>query len=288
MMAPLDAYVEHELARAVDEPVLAMARHILSLCRNVQSIFVYGSTLRGVAYSETLIDYYVTVSKTEDYAIGFFSKAFASVAPPNVYFAELEFGGQTLRAKYAVVPVGDLWHRVRPSHTNPYFWVRFCQPMRLVYVASESARQQANQVVIDACQTAYGYACGLLNSGSAEQKWTALFSETYFTELRPEHPDRASQIVSNQRTHFQSIAASLPKADPLRTNWGHERLRGKALTVLRLIKAATTFASGVDYVAWKIERHTGQKIPLTPWQRRHPILAGLLLLPSLLKKGVIR
>ncbi len=65
-------------------------------------------------------------------------------------------------------------------------------------------------------------------------------------------------------------------------------LTGKGWSVLRLIKAAFTFQGGADYIAWKIERHSGEKIILTDWQRRHPIIAGLLLLPALLRKGAIR
>jgi hypothetical protein len=49
-----------------------------------------------------------------------------------------------------------------------------------------------------------------------------------------------------------------------------------------------TFAGGADYIAWKINRHAGAKIALTPWQRRHPLLAGISLLPRLLRSGAIR
>ena len=54
------------------------------------------------------------------------------------------------------------------------------------------------------------------------------------------------------------------------------------------MKAAFTFTGGIDYVAWKIERHSGQKVELSDWQKRHPIIAGLLLLPKLLKSGAVR
>ena len=45
---------------------------------------------------------------------------------------------------------------------------------------------------------------------------------------------------------------------------------------------------GADYIVWKIERHSGEKIVLSPWQRRHPLLAAPLLLPRLLRRGAIR
>lgn len=287
-MDQLQAYVERALAQPVDPTVASMAEYIRDKCRNVQAIYTYGSTLRGVPPSETLIDYYVTVSKTEDYAVGPFARLWARMAPPNVYYAEHLLDGVTIRAKYAVIPAGELWHRVRPSHANPYFWVRFCQPMRLVYAASDTARQQANSIVCDAMTTAFRHATGLVANGSAKQKWTALFIETYGTEFRPEKTSRASEIVTNQIEHFDSIDRCLPAVEPFQANWRWQRIRGKALTILRLMKATTTFAAGADYVVWKIERHSGQRITLTPWQRKHPLAAGLLLLPRLLTKGTIR
>ena len=70
--------------------------------------------------------------------------------------------------------------------------------------------------------------------------------------------------------------------------WNRAVAQGKALSVLRLIKAAFTFSGGADYIAFKIERHTGERIALSGWQRRHPLIAGLLLLPRLLRKGIVR
>ena len=73
-----------------------------------------------------------------------------------------------------------------------------------------------------------------------------------------------------------------------RSEWKARRLRGKALSVLRLIKAAFTFQGGADYLAWKIERHSGVAVKLSAWQRRHPILASVWLMPKLYLKGAFR
>ena len=70
--------------------------------------------------------------------------------------------------------------------------------------------------------------------------------------------------------------------------WARRRLEGKALSVLRLAKASATYAGGAEYIAWKINRHAGTDIELKPWQRRHPLLAAISLLPRLLKSGAIR
>jgi hypothetical protein len=58
--------------------------------------------------------------------------------------------------------------------------------------------------------------------------------------------------------------------------------------VLRLAKAAFTFSGGIDYLAWKINRHAGADIVITPWQRRHPLLAAVTLVPRLLRQGAVK
>jgi hypothetical protein len=46
------------------------------------------------------------------------------------------------------------------------------------------------------------------------------------------------------------------------------------LNVARLMKAAFTFQGASRYAAWKIERHTGVPVEVTPWRERHPILSA--------------
>jgi hypothetical protein len=60
------------------------------------------------------------------------------------------------------------------------------------------------------------------------------------------------------------------------------------LSVARLAKASLTYAGGIDYLAWKINRHAGTKIEIKPWQRRWPLVAALTLVPRLIRGGAIR
>lgn len=70
--------------------------------------------------------------------------------------------------------------------------------------------------------------------------------------------------------------------------WRLRRWQGRILSLLRLGKAVFTFANGVEYAVWKIERHTGVRVEITPMLRRHPILLGLVALRQLLRRGVLR
>jgi len=70
--------------------------------------------------------------------------------------------------------------------------------------------------------------------------------------------------------------------------WFLRRANGKFVSFSRLVKGAFTFDGGIDYLAWKISRHSGVEITPTPWQRRHPILAGLMLFIQLRRRGAFR
>jgi hypothetical protein len=120
--------------------------------------------------------------------------------------------------------------------------------------------------------------------------WRRAFTLTYSAELRAERPGRNASVVDADRdryVRFTGPAAAEIEGQP-RASWRWRRIEGKALSVLRLAKATATFSGGPDYIAWKINRHAGTTIALKPWQRRHPLLAAVSLLPRLLRSGAIR
>jgi hypothetical protein len=55
-----------------------------------------------------------------------------------------------------------------------------------------------------------------------------------------------------------------------------------------LSKATLTFHDYLNYAAWKIERHSGIRVEITPMLRRHPILWGFKVMWQLLRRGVLR
>ena len=150
---------------------------------------------------------------------------------------------------------------------------------------------------------------------SCRDLWVAVFGETYRTELRAEPPERAAELYEANRQFFDRAgtavleALHVPSAEPepssepsmprlwrapagngqdFRVRWPLRRVQGKVLSILRLVKAAFTFQDGAQYLLWKIERHSGVSVPLTPWQRRHPVLASTVLFWRLYRKGAFR
>jgi hypothetical protein len=288
-MTPLEQLAARTLAQPVLPAVAAMADHLRSRHDGVAAVLAYGSCLRGAAPSETLIDLYVLVDRDEDVSRSWIARAACRLVPPNVYYAQHAWDGEVLRCKYAVMTLAAFARRMERDVANPYFWARFSQPAALVHAASDVARQAATASIATAIETMYVAALSSVPKlADPLGIWQRGYAETYRTELRPESADRASEIVVANAGFYLEATSLLAHAAPLDIDWRNTRRMGKLLSLLRLAKAALTFEGGADYAAWKIERHTGQKIAVTAWQRRHPLLAGLAMLPSLWRSRALR
>jgi len=249
-------------------------------------VLFYGSCLRQSELDGLMLDFYLVVS---DYRATYGKTWMATanrLVPPNVFY--FEHAG--LVAKYAVLSEAD-FHRLNgPETSNVSVWARFAQPSRLVWAADARARDAAIDAISRAAPTLLG-AAGRVDGETSLDWWRRAFALTYSAELRAERKERGQSVVDADRERYErfgSAAIAVIPASASAGGWGWRRLEGKSLSVLRLAKASFTFAGGADYIAWKINRHAGTRIELKPWQRRHPLLAGLSLLPRLIRSGAIR
>ncbi len=288
----LDSIVARTLATAAPAPVATIGEDILRRHpRGVSGLLAYGSCLRGVETSESLADFFLLVSDYGSFHESRLSAMMNRLLPPNVYYHEMERAAVRLRAKYAVVSLDQFRARVSRGTANPYFWARFAQPCALLYAADERAEREIRLAIADAIETALWHAAPLAGENARpEERWAALLCHTYATELRSESGNRAAQIIGQDPEYYVAVTGAAGKAADAAppTGWFMRRLAGKGLSLLRLIKAAFTFQGGIDYLAWKIARHSGVAFTPTPWQRRHPILASIWLLPKLYFKGGVR
>ena len=284
-MTPLEKFCEKSLAREVPDELHTMANYLRQRHVGAVAILAYGSCLRGVAVSDTLMDFYVLTDKLGDVSSNMLSWIGCALVPPNVYYAEVN---GNLRAKYAVLPLSLFAKWTTRQTGNPYFWARFSQPSALIYVRDEKTRSDMLTAIANALQTSFANARALTSSQDALAIWTAGFKATYATEFRSETADRAAQIVAVYPEYYGQAAMLLAEEKPINANQLLRRLAGKLWSALRLAKAAFTFQGGADYIVWKIERHSGKKIVLTDWQKRHPIIAGVMLLGTLLRNGAVR
>lgn len=292
------ALVSDELAKPVDPRVTALARSVAARHPGALAVLFYGSCLRETRLDGLMLDFYLIV---ENYRAAYRERwaARANAAlPPNVY--PFEEGG--LIAKYAVLSADDLARETGEAARDASTFARFAQPARLVWANDAAARVNVVQSVAQAAPTLLRLAAPLvLKSGAGLEAWREAFRRTFAAELRAERGGRPEAIVDADPQRYARFAAVIRADDPaafapadkkrrtaLERRWAQLRRRGKRRQVLKLAKASLTFAGGIDYLAWKINRHAGAGIVISEWQRRHPLLAAVGLVPRLLRRGAIR
>lgn len=281
------AMVRAELAQDVDPRVTQMATALArQYAGSARAVLFYGSCLRETRLDGLMLDFYLIVS---DYGDAF-DKGWMALAnrliPPNVF----PFQHDGLMAKYAVLSEAD-FHRLNgPETRNVSVWARFAQPSRLVWSVDDAAREKAEIAVARAAPTLLG-AAGHVAGEDILTWWSRAFSLTYSVELRAERKSRSQSVVDadpERYRQFGMAAAELIPAGAKSGGWRRRRIEGKLLSVARLAKASFTYAGGIEYLAWKINRHAGTQIELKPWQRRWPLLAAVTLVPKLLRGGAVR
>jgi hypothetical protein len=296
-MSGIRDIVAAELAEPVDPRVAAMAAALAGQYPGAaRAVLFYGSCLRQRELDGLMLDFYLIVSSYEEAYPKKWMRNANRLLPPNVF----PFEHQGLAAKYAVLSEADFARECGVGARSVSVWARFAQPSRLVWESDETARAHVVDAVAEAVPTLFALTRPTLKADERDDPialFRAGFALTYGAELRAERRERPGSIVDADFDRYarlgQAVLAERPhlgQGEPAAAlaAWKRRQRHGKLLTALRLAKASATFAGGIDYLAWKINRHAGTAIEIRPWQRRWPLLAAVTLLPRLLKKGAIR
>lgn len=307
-MQSLRQLVADELAVPALPQVHEFAAHIARQYPNAaRAVLFYGSCLRSEQLEGQMLDFYLIVSDySAAYGKGWLAR-WNRRLPPNVF----PFQHDGLMAKVAVLSETDFHDLNRPAASAVSVWARFAQPSRVVWAADDAAKAMAAHAISGAAPT-------LLNAALAFTErevdildlWQSGFRLTYDAELRAERNDRPASVVEFDPERYERFGLAALQHTPIaneiridkvhilpdpqrrimqeRRRWPALRRNGKLLTVARLAKAAFTYAGGIDYLAWKINRHAGTQIEIKAWQRKWPLVAALFLVPKLLAKGAVR
>ncbi|WP_337997456.1 hypothetical protein [Oleispirillum naphthae] len=305
--AHLRSLLWEELARPVPDDVRAMAATIARRHGGgVAAVLFYGSRLRAPE-TAAMADLYVLVDGYRAFHGGRAAALANRVLPPTVRFLPAADGGAGFKA--AVISLRQFRRRMRPDAIDTTLWARFCQPAALAYCRDAEARRQVVDALAAAAAAAVHWAARLCpETTTAEELWRTLFRRTYGAELRVEDAARADALYAAAAARYDALLPAVLTGDELvrsadgtfrrvlpapavaaaRAAWRRRRGLGKALNLARLAKALFTFGGGIGYIVDKLERHSGRRIALTPWQRRHPLLAAPGVIADLLRRGIIR
>ena len=242
------------------------------------------------------------------------TKLLNKLLPPNVFYLELSLEERIVRAKLAVLSLTDFQQGTSRGWFHSYLWARFAQPAALVYASNDHV---AERVYAALAQAVVSFITRVLprvtDSFVARELWRQGLSLSYKAELRAERQGDLIHLFNASPEYYEQITRAAMDVIPFsvevvesaeavryrahvparvrrysRMAWGVRCLQGKLLSVLRLFKGLYTFQGGPEYILWKIKRHSGVEIEMPPHLQRHSLLAALLLVWRLYRRGGFR
>ena len=289
-----------------DDPLLAafVTRLRARFGTHVQAVLLYGSYVRGKR--DTVLDFYVLL---DNYAALPRWHAWANrVLPPNVYYLTVTHDAAEIAAKFATVSVAQFANAIS-GDVHSYFWARFAQPFIIAYALDDALREHLLTLGQQAAKRMIAATLPLLPPVfSTEELWRRAFGLTYGSELRAEDAAAGQALYSAYASALDRVTvahavelgltrdasgawqwrAQRAARRQAEITWYWRRLLGKALSIARLLKAAFTFNDPLDYVVWKVARHSGVIVTPSARARRHPLVFGWGVLWRLYRAGGFR
>lgn len=275
---------------------------------------VYGSCLRSGDIYDGLLDLYLLC---DDYRSAYQRRVPAAanwLLPPNVFYAEQQGEQRTLRSKVTVISLQDFSRGCSPAWFESYIWGRFAQPTHILYCRNHRIRAQVETALLEAAHTLLLNALPALPArGSVSELWQQALALSYSTELRTERSGRARELAESAMTFYTQLTRYHADSPALHMavydgdtelqyetrfsrlqrlvaagRWPVRRVQGKMLSITRLVKALFTFEGGLDYIAWKLERHSGEEVVIPDRVRRAPLIFLWGFFWSLYRRGIFK
>ncbi|MGD9013417.1 MAG: hypothetical protein PVF62_13545, partial [Desulfobacterales bacterium] len=261
-----------------------------------------------------MVDLYVLVDRYRTFEPRRMLATLNKWLPPNVYYLEVPFENRRVRSKYAVLSLSDFESGTSNRWFHSYIWARFAQPVGLLYARDEQVVQRVQSALAQAVTTFISRVLPQVSSPfTARDFWRKGLELSYRAELRAERPEKLVRLLAATPEYYEHITRSglesLPLAVAIQNgdttviyaltipdrvrrksgfDWWVRRWQGKVLSVLRLLKGLLTFRGGVDYILWKIERHSGVKVEVSASLKRYPLIATCVILWKLYLRGAYR
>jgi hypothetical protein len=313
--AKLVKLVGQQTIRSASPSVHALCEALLSRYgMAVQAVIFYGSCLRKGDDRNAIVDLYLLVDSYRAAYHGGVKAFLNKLLPPNVFYMELPFEKRIVRAKYAVLSLKDFERGTSRRWFHSYLWARFAQPAGLLFARNERVVERVHRAMARAVLTFIERVLPRTNECfSAEDLWRKGFLLSYRAELRAERPDKLGQLFETAAGYYDRVtqaaisgicfpveilnhpedvfykASIAERARRLsRFAWGVRRFQGKWLSALRLLKGLFTFKGGLEYILWKIERHSQVGDCPNPHGKSHSFWGACMHLWRLYRQGAFR
>lgn len=227
--------------------------------------------------------------------------AMARILPPNI--TAFDPGDDRAMAKCAIVSARDFGRALGPRARDHFLKGRMVQKVAVAYAREPEIRRETEERLHAARRDVLAWVAPYLASAFTPEGFARRMLEvSYGGEVRPESEDRVGEVFLAQKDFlaetYTTILTELAAEGALEAlPDGRYRLarppgamrrfrislyfaRSKVRATLRWLKHVLTFNDWITYIQRKVERRTGVRVEITPWERRLPLL---LLWPKVIR-----
>lgn len=273
---------------------------------SAQAILHYGSRAQGRATRpDSAFDFFIVVDRYRPvYAalasalgVGFrrrLAVVLAWVLPPNAVSMRERGPAGEREAKCIIISLGHLRRTCAPRARDEFVRARLSQHVVLAWSRDAGSAEQVRQCVLLARDSTFQWVRAFLPPRfDVDGYCRTMLAVSLAHEIRLESRDHAETLFAAQRDVLRALytrvlerlaAGGVLRADGLhyvqrrspgaitrwRVRWHLRTSRWR--TTLRLLKHPFLYDGWLDYLLHKIDRSTGEKIVLTPRERRLPLI----------------
>ncbi len=301
-----DTYYPYKTAAA--DPFL---RYFLKHFKGIECIFMYGSMLNPEVSTPTSFpDFYIIVDKYSAFYKSYVHSLLNKIVPPNSYFLKINENGTTKPSKYCVIDKYGLMCATQHDKLKDLFIAgRLAKRIGILYVKDEKFLSFFLNRIYSAMRfnTLFALSDMVGERFSLDDFILRLLGLSYRAEVRTETDDKIVNLYNSEKAFYRKVYGIFLEQEiaggnvekngdvykTVRPCYPRNYIdtfikRSRRRAVYRWPKSIYTFSDYVGYLELKIERTTGEKLNLTEWDRRLPLIFGWRYLFRLLKQKAIR
>ena len=284
--------------------------YFLKHFEGIAGIYMYGSMLNPMLSTPTSFpDFYIIVDNYQRFYKSSIHSLINSVLPPNSYFLKLNDHGTPMPCKYCVLDTRALEHTTRHPQLKDFFIAgRLAKRIGILYVKDQAFLSGFLETIYNAMQFNVKFALSeIAGEFTLDDFILHLLGLSYRAEIRTETEDKVISLYNSEKDFYRKIYTAFLEHE---ASLGTIRIHGdryetvrpyftkgyttgfmkhaRKRAVYRWPKSIYTFSNYVDYLELKIERTTGERLELSKWDRRLPLVFGWRHLFKLLKKKALR
>jgi len=279
------------------------------------AVILYGSCLNEKLKKPTSIYDFIVVC--DSYWNFYRKKRYAvlnHILPPNVHYLEIPSPwGNMLACKYNVISLEHLKKATSNRAKDIFIFGRLGKRVGIVYAKDEAALEAITSCVHSAMWLNLDFLLPTLPDQIAlDDLIIRLLSMSYAGDFRIERETKVEELFEAEKGFYRYAYGWLTEKArdnglPLvregntcralfspeeRERRNQQTLsflrRSRRRSVYRWPKGLMTFGNYLDYLLTKVERSTGQRIELTKWERRFPLILGWKHFFRLKRQGLLK